>query len=276
MLELEAEGQLHWDQRARLLARRLLLLGQDSDQVDGAPEPLLPQSPPGAAHWFAGVVTDVLTDYEPSIRIALAVNKWLDDVVPDVRRYPDLWFSRVLLLEKSKQIERVLTELQQLLERYPAYSSALYRMGVVKYRQQDYQTSREFFEQALQVNPGLPGAMQMLRNVQSVLGDRDGSLKALHMLRRKMPYDFTYLREEVVGLAEDESLEAAKRLLDAVAAEFCPKRLVVLRARVHWSGGDEDEAAPTAGRRVHCPRSSGRRPLRRLPPDTHGCRTEVG
>ena len=149
-----------------------------------APSDLLPDRPPGARHWFANVLCRVVTDYQPSIPTALAVEQWLMRVVPNVDDYSELWFRRVLLLEHSRQMEQALDELRRLLERYPATSSALFRMGVVKLQQQDYQSAIVHFSRALEVNPGLFGAMDRLRSTYEVLGKQDEALNCTRMLRR--------------------------------------------------------------------------------------------
>lgn len=235
-LEMQEAGQLHWFEAAKLLACRLLIPEGESHQVI-EPEKLLPKNPPGHPHWFARVVTDVLTSYEPSIRVALAVNDWLDQVVTDVRNYPELWFLRVLLLERGQLMERALAELRSLLERYPATSSALYRMGLVKYGQQDYRSAQRYFEESLEVNPGLFGAMEMLRKVHQWLGNDKESLECTRMLRRKLPYAISYLRDEVLALAERESVEAAQAIVDRAAGDFPVQRLAILHGRLLLAAG---------------------------------------
>ncbi len=249
VLEMQQAGNLHWYEVARLLACRLLI-GDDpqGDKVDA--EALLPESPPGAAHWFAGALCELLTEYDPGIDLSHAVNLWLERVVPDVNNYPDLWFERVLLFEQEKQMERALEELRQLLDRYPAMSSALYRMGVVKYGQEDFPSARQYFEKALEVNPGLYGAMRGLRNVHEVEGAHEKIHECSLMLRRKMPYSVEFLRDVVLETAEQQSINAAEKLLVDVAAHFPARRLGVIHARALMLLGQYSQASDLLAKHV--------------------------
>ena len=148
-----------------------------------------------------------------------------------------------MILEKAKQIEKALVELNQLIEQYPANSSALYRMGVVKYGQEDYPAAQQFFERALEVNPGLYGAMEVLKLVHQVLGNSSAELDCLRKLRRKMPYSISHLRDEVLAIQEAESTVAAVEHLDAAAHDFPSPRIGLLRARLHLVDGNPDLAA---------------------------------
>jgi len=242
LAELERDGHLQWFERASLLANRLLDVTENDGRTISEIQELLPRSTPGAAHWFANTVADVLTSHEPSIGVALAVNAWIERVVPDFRSYVGLWFNRVLLLEKAHRMERAFDELKELLDRYPAYSSALYRMGVVKYQQSDYRSAAEFLEKALHVNPGLPGAMQLLRSVQEVLGNEDEALRCLGMLRKKFPYDFDYLQDEVLAVADARTVAAAEAILADCRGEYCRRRIDVLRAQLKLREDRFDEA----------------------------------
>lgn len=241
VLEMQRAGQLHWYEAARLAACRLLI----PDRPDGKTEnsdAILPVSPPGAAHWYARVLCDELTDHAPSLKVALEVNEWLDRVVPTIRSYPELWFQRVLLLEHGKQMERALDELRQLLKQYPAYSSALYRMGIVKYRQEDFSSACRYLDQSLEVNPGLLGAMDALVTIHETMGNRQEALRHVRMLRRKSPYSLDYLRDEVAAVAELESSNAAEAILAEHAVDFPTDRLALIRVRLAY-GAEDFEAA---------------------------------
>ncbi|MCA9209847.1 MAG: tetratricopeptide repeat protein, partial [Planctomycetales bacterium] len=224
VLDMQQSGQLHWYEAARLAACRLLIPDRP-DMKTANPDAILPALPPGAAHWYARVLCDALTDHAPSLKIALDVNEWLDRVVPAIRSYPELWFQRVLLLEHGKQMERALDELRRLLELYPAYSSALYRMGIVKYRQEDFSSACRYLDQALEVNPGLMGAMDALVTIHETMGNRKEALRYVRMLRRKLPYSLNYLRDEVAAVAELESANAAEAILAEHAVDFPADRL---------------------------------------------------
>ena len=241
-LELEAEGQLLWHERARLLANRLLI-GETKDEDPEDAKALLPATPSGPAHWFASVLCDILSRFEPRAGVAREVGEWLCRVVPNIRDYPELWFQYVVLLEQATEIERALGELRQLLEAHPASSSALYRMGVVKYGQQDFHASQRYLEQALRIHPGLSGALEALRNVHQVLNADTSILDCTRRLRRKWPYATDYVRDEVLAVAAGESVSAALAILDACESDFPGRRISVLRARVFMATNRFEEAS---------------------------------
>ncbi len=236
-VELQESGHLRWYEVARLTACRLLVPDRPDQEAIAAKE-LLPENPPGAVAWFADLLCDVLTDYDPAIQTAVAVDGWLLKVLPNLEDYPELWFKHVLLLEHARQFERAVEELLRLVERYPGMASALYRLGVVRYRQQDYTSARKYFEQALEVNPGLVGAMELLRDLHESLGEPEAALIYSRMLRRKLPYSIVCLQREVLSVADLDGPEAATRLLDQAAADFPLHRIAVLRARVSVVAGD--------------------------------------
>ncbi len=242
LLRLESAGRLRWEMCARLAALRLLKISQGGS-TEEAPEQILPRNPPGAAHWFADLCLDVLTDYPISRPVASAADQWLRTVVPNYRDYPDVWFKRVLLLEQAGEKEEALEELQNLVGKFPAYASGLYRIGVVKYQQQDLVSARRYFERAIAVHPGLFGAVSMLREVLESLGDGSGALKCTHRLRRLFPYNFDFLRDEMLAMVQlGESADAAIESLCEVADDFPKERVRVLRAEILLDAGRYQEA----------------------------------
>jgi len=230
LLQMEAGGHLSWYQRSRLLSCRLLFPDLPSDRSVDAIS-ILPDHAPGAAHWFVGAVCNQITSFEPPINVATSVADWLERLVPNFKQYPELWFERVLLLEHASQMEKALADLESLIQEYPANSSALYRMGIVKYRQEDFQTAQGFFERALEVNPGLFGAMDMLNALHQTLGDPHAALERTLQLRKKMPFSIAYLREESLAVQKLESTEAAEKLLANGVQGFPESQICLLRAR---------------------------------------------
>jgi tetratricopeptide (TPR) repeat protein len=242
VLQLENEGHFQWYERAQIAAVRLLIPepSWNGDEPDVAS--VLPDPPPGVPQWFAQEFLDQLMAYDPSALVAEAVIRWLDRIVPSYRNYPELWFNRVLLLERQRHMEAAIEELKEVLKSYPAYSAALYRMGVVEYRQNDYPSARDWFEKALSVNPGLYGAIQMLREVHELLNEDTAMLKQIRALRRKIPYSFNTLRDEAIAIAQHRSFDDAMACIDASAREFCPRRVAVLKARICTASGHPNTA----------------------------------
>ncbi|PHS06238.1 MAG: hypothetical protein COA78_14450 [Blastopirellula sp.] len=242
--ELEASQKLHWHESARFLACRLLL----SDSKEGepnSPESILPSSPPGSKHWYADALCDILTDFDLDISTALAVDNWLVKLVTNIPEYSELWFKRILILENAHKSEEALDQLEKLLDRYPATSSALYRMGVVKFRQQDYQSCQEYFEKALKVNSGLLGALEMLKDTHFILGEKQKALSCIQLLRKKLPYAVYHLRDEVKLVAELSSDNQAIQLLDQSAFDFQEDRIDFLRASLYLSMNNIKQAEST-------------------------------
>ncbi len=241
LLQLEKEGALLWYERASLLAARLTI-GLSPGSTEKQIQKLLPTSTPGAAHWFASHVTELVDQNNPTLKVAQSVVDWIEQVVPEFRNYTEIWFNRIVLMEKAQQIERALTELEELIKQYPAHSSALYRMGVVRHEQGKFQESIDHFERALKINPGLYGAMYMVRAVHDTLANADAWRQATTQLRQKFPYDFGFFQEEVNFALQHESDEAAEKLIADNASYFCGKRIQVMKAQLNIDRQRYEEA----------------------------------
>lgn len=241
-IQLESEGQLTWDDRARLLARRLIPFPGASPLSVASIRTLLPDSTPGSAHWFAITVADLVTSEEVSVECSRELVAWIDRVVPNYRKYAGLWFNRVLLLESARETEKAIQNLQDLIKINPAYSTALYRMGVVKFRQVDYAAAKASLQKALHINPGLPGAIQGLQSVHARLDERDGVLECIRRMRRKFPHGTSYWQEELLAVAEGVDASAALKLLEETRAGFPPVRVELIRCRLYLLADNIDTA----------------------------------
>lgn len=245
LLETEEAGSLEWQERAQLLAWRLLHEARPGEAISASRAvEILPESLPGAPHWFLTTLSSAVTGQSVVLQppVAAAILGWMDRVYPGYRGHVGLWFNRVLLHEAAGRMEEALRDLQALLERYPAHSSALYRMGVVKYRQQDLPAAATFFRRALEVNPGLPGALRLLRDVANTLDDEPTYHECLERLVVKFPYDFEHLRTRAVARQQKEGLAAALATVEEAAGRFPPALLDTLRARCHLVAESHDEA----------------------------------
>lgn len=238
---LESSGELAWHERAALVAARMLVDGEEPS-VDELSR-WLPDPTPGAPQWFAGRVAELLSNERPGLRAARAVVEWLARVVPDYRELVDLWFNRVILLECAGQNERALSELQEMRERYPAYSSVHYRLGVVRFNQGDYAGARAHFERALEVNEGLVGAAMMLREVASTLGETAEALRGLARQRRKFPYEFAHYLDQVLATVDESGVAEARRVLAEGRADYPSERVDLLEARLLAIEGEYDACA---------------------------------
>lgn len=242
LLKLQSNGSLHWYEQARLTALRLLKISSGSMR-DIPPQEVLPDQPAGAAHWFVDLCLDVLTDGTMSVQVAEAVDEWSRRLVPNYDSYPELWFKRVLVLEQAGRMEEALVELHKLVEKFPAFASGMYRMGVVKFQQRDFTSARKYFQQALDVNPGLVGAIHMLREVCQILGDLPGVLHAVRRQRMRFPYSYEFLRDEARATADvSGNHEDAIEVIRRAAADFPQQRLRLLEADVLMDAGRVDEA----------------------------------
>ncbi len=242
-LKMAAEHRLNWFEHSRLVAFRVLLPENGPDGKPAVtPEQCLPLEFSGAPHWFAHSVADTVTEFNSVIEIAQAVLNWMDRLVPDYESYPSVWFQRVLLLENSREKELALVELSKMIERYPAHASALYRMAVVKYQQNDYRSSLHYADQSLQVNPGLTGSLQLKLQLLEVLDMPDQRSEAMVLMRQKVPYDFDWLRDQMLANARTNPLDKVISDVRQCADEFPPDRITLLLARLHLDAGDVAQA----------------------------------
>lgn len=242
-VKLASEHRLSWYEHTRVVAARVLVPESDVDGTPAVkPEECLPSEFSGAAHWFAEAVADTVTDFNNVLEIAHAVLNWIDRIVPEYEVYPSLWLQRVLLLENAREKERALVELKKILKRYPANSSALYRMAIVKYQQQDYRSSLKYTEESLRVNPGLQGSLQLRRRVLEILDMQAELAESVRLLRQKFPYHFDYFREQVLSESNAKKSDEVIAGVHQLADDFPPERVSLLVARLHIDDGNIAEA----------------------------------
>ncbi|MEM7390872.1 MAG: tetratricopeptide repeat protein, partial [Verrucomicrobiota bacterium] len=240
LLNLHSKGRLTWYDDARLLASRLCIHPEQETLTPGAVKQILPETMPTTPIWFVGSVIDILVYYNLLPDVADEVTAWVETSIPDYRNFVETWFNRVLLLEKSGQLERALVELNALLKRYPAHSSALYRMGLIKYRQRDYADAESHLKRSLDVNPGLPGSMEVLKVLYEESGKTAEELDCIRAIRRKYPRDVSHLKSEVLAVARHESPTAARQLLHDSREGFPELNLRLLDIRLDLKEGKAD------------------------------------
>ncbi len=227
-----ASGKLKWVEHAQIVAHQI---ANGSDHQPAQPlqaQRLLPNPTPGPAYWYVGSLLEAISNFELSSDLAKVLIKWQQKVAPDYRKHVSLWFQRILLIEQAGLMERALSELAALLKAYPAYSSALYRMGVVKHQQGDLSGAINCFERALEVNPGLYGAMDGLRLMYESLEDHQQVAGCVARIRKKMPYHYGSIRHEVLAVAQSEGHEAARQQLKVIGARCSPVQRGTLQARL--------------------------------------------
>jgi Flp pilus assembly protein TadD len=192
-------------------------------------------------------------DYDPQ---ALTIERWLARVqLGDARPEPDLRAlveddnpHSLAILEvlaqhylDSYQLLRALDCLSRYLEQRPHDLNALLGRAYVYERLLYFAKAREDYRQAVEAHPDSDRARLRLAQTHLLAGDPAEALKHFRQLQRRRPEDV----EVRLGLAQAQrrlgQLQEAKRLLDALLAEY-PKRLAVLTER----GGlalDEDDVA---------------------------------
>lgn len=230
--ELQQAKQLDWYQSARLLACAAVNGLREGEEALAAFNRLTPDQPPGLAAWTVDVVLAIATQHTLTADVAHALRNWAERVLPNHRDYVGVWFYRVLLLETEQHNQRALQELEQLLKRYPRYASGLYRMGVVRHQQEDFAGAIESFTRALDINPGLPGAMVMLRDIYEQLGDTHNQLVFIERLEKKLPYDFNQLSEHLsiaLSIASERELRA---WIDGLGPRLARHDSALLHARL--------------------------------------------
>lgn len=238
----EDAGSLQWYDRARLTANRIVYWEKVTELNEEDSRRLFPVPTPGPSHWFANAVTGVLSQCDLTLATARAAYRWTEEAVDQYQNYPELWFNRVLLMEQARQNQAALAELQEFLDKYPAYSTALYRMGVVKHQQGDLRSAESYFKQALSVNGGLYGAMFELRAVYDTQGMIGKQLEMTRRLRKKMPYEFAFHRDEVLAVEKQKNRNEAAKVLRKYTDDFPEKRLALLRGELAFQAGLLKEA----------------------------------
>lgn len=220
---------LTWQHHASIVCCQILH-AQELNDKEGILRALATQRT-GPDVWYAEFLTERMTEFTLSISTAELLAEWVPKSFREFRKTPNLWFNRILLLENAKQPEEAVRELEELIERYPGYSSALYRLGCVKYGQQDFTAAESYFRKALDVNPGLPGAMTELQALLSELEDSPATLEVIRRLRNKFPFSTNILRDELNHVAIS-SPEQALQLIETHQGEFHPLHVQLLRARL--------------------------------------------
>ena len=237
LLNMQQEGQLKWYESSALTANQLFFLDSEltAEEQESEIRGLLPDKPPGCIHWYAEHLAGMLTEENCDARTSRIASEWLAKTVPDYRKFPNLWFQHILLLEQGLAKEKAIEELEELVRQHPAMGSAHYRLGVVKYQQQDFPAAKKSFEAALDIEPGLYGAMGMLREVCNVLDDLQGSQECLDRLRECLPYSVGYLREEAERISEN-SLDKALLFLSENQNDFPADRIELIRVTLYLRG----------------------------------------
>ena len=230
--EREASDELKWAEHAQWVAAQLVMGNGIKQPLVETVKEILPATPKGPIYWYVHLVLDYMSHYSITTDNAQAVLDWQQAVAPEHERYANLWFNRILMIEHTKDKERALVELDGLLEANTGFSSGLYRKGVLKQQQGDLTSAAEYFERALEVNPGLYGAMDQLCNVYYQTGNTAGYLDNLIRLRDKLPYNYVAIRDEMLGVFEVNGSEAAWKTHGQLAPRVTPLYRDILSARL--------------------------------------------
>ena len=237
-----SDGKLTWGHHSEF-ATFLVTTGlEDKPLSPDEAEKILPAPTPGPTYWYVNGVLESVSRMNLSYDTAKVIVNWQEKVAPDYRKYSNLWFNRIVTLEHTGAKEKALVELQELLEAFPAFSSALYRMGVLKNDQGDLSTSAKYFERALEVNPGLYGAMSMLCEIYNEHGNQTEALENYQRLSAKMPYSYAILRDELYYLADVEGESKAFQRLEELKPRYAPLFYSATKARLASKVGNLDLA----------------------------------
>lgn len=232
LTRLESADRLSWLDHADFLVARIIASYKNGISTLDDVASLLPSSPPGPCYRYVESVLEIASGYSLCQTVATNLIRWVDQVAGDYRNHVGLWFSRIVVLEMTGAIEAALAELESLLETFPAHSSSLYRMGVLKRQQGQLSVAVDFFERALEVNPGLYGAMEQLYGLHRNNENAEQAFKYLRQLRTKMPYEFDFIAQDVLQVAELQSAQSAKELLETVKSDCPPHLAEILQLRL--------------------------------------------
>jgi|GEM_PF-6277711 len=238
-----ADGKLKWGHHSEFATFQVTtgLEGEPLSPAEAAK--ILPSPTPGPTYWYVNGVLENASRMNLSYDTATAFLTWQEKVAPDYRKYANLWFNRIVTMEHTGAKEKALVELQELLEAFPAYSSALYRMGVLKNDQGDLYASAKYFERALEVNPGLYGAMSMLCEIHNEHGNQEKALENYRRLSAKMPYSYPILRDELYYLADVGGESKAFERLDELEPHYAPLFFDATKARLACKSGNLELAS---------------------------------
>ncbi|HMO14507.1 MAG TPA: tetratricopeptide repeat protein [Pirellulaceae bacterium] len=170
MFRREHDLQLAWRQSSEfrsLMLRRVIFAAWDLAENDPAVlneiRQLLPEYDlPGIRHQYTSSLLESVIPYCRKTTILRELHNWAVQYVPNHADYPYLEFIIAWLLELCQKWNEAESTLQTIVQRYPAFASAWYRLGMIQLRREDRKKAWDAFQKCVQINPGHHGAIEEL------------------------------------------------------------------------------------------------------------------
>lgn len=240
LLEIEAACTMKWWQSARLRSLLVTKIFSESE-VSVITSPVLAERMAkafpdpiaiGVAEHYAILLLKSLHDYLPTRQTAEFMLAWLEKCCADRSQYPSLVFEIAYFQERMGLFNQAEQTLGGLLQKHPAYAPALYRQGEISLSRGDLQTARRCFENAVEFNPSMIGALLELANLCSYEAD-PRELHYRDLMLSIHPYSISRLYEAAYARAKvNNNITAALKLIEQHRDRFEREDLRWLEARV--------------------------------------------
>lgn len=229
-----------WYEEARF---RTLALTQMDTPSPFEISQILETPQPGSIHEIVRMVVEGVTSYSRlSPAVAGKVWDWMVKLVPDFRKESYFWFSAVLLLEIRGELEQALKELEGLLDEFPGDSSAVYRLGTIRYNQGRFQDAFELFQKCIELDPGLPGGLSSLLEVSQEVQAKNVYSDTLKRVTQKFPYHYRHHIQYFKDVIENRGAEAAKEVMAEAIPRFSQVHQTLFHIQYLLSLNENNEA----------------------------------
>lgn len=240
LLEIESAIAMKWWQSARLrsllvskvIAESELSVMASSELNEKMAKAFPASIPIGVPEHYAILLLKSLHEFVPTRQTAEFMLAWLERCCSQRAQYPSLEFEVAYYQERMGLFNQAEQTLQSLLKKHPAYAPALYRQGEISLSRSDVKTAQRCFEQAVELNPSMVGALLELANIYSYESDP----KELHyreLLLAIHPYSVARLYDVVYASAKiNNDITAALGVIEKYRDRFGKDELLWLEARV--------------------------------------------
>ena len=235
------QGDLQWQEEG---AFRAIYLATDysNPEVEHS-DFALSEPSEGVRHQMARQVVQINAETFPvSAATATAIYDWMLKTAPDYKSESNFWFNAILLLEAGGRMEEALMELEALLKDFPGCSPAVFRLGMIRFQQGRREEAVHLFQRCLEIDPGLPGAINGLIELGGQLDRKDLVTEALERLTRKWPYSYSHIRDYLGDIASNRGMEEALLELESLGKRFGGDYPMYFRIGLELDAENQDKA----------------------------------
>ncbi len=213
------QGALQWHEEGTF---RAIYLSTDYSNSEGEPDRFALSAPSeGVRHQMARQVVQLNTDSFPvSAATATAIYEWMQKTAPGYKSESEFWFNAVLLLEARGRIEEALVELENLLKEFPGCSSAVFRLGMIRFQQGRKDEAVGLFQRCLEIDPGLPGALNGLIELGTQLDRKDLVTDARERMITRWPYHYAHIQDYLADVFRNHGMDEALSKLESIESRF--------------------------------------------------------